>query len=145
MKRILIVVLTLLFTTTLFAQVRPVQNADSLQWDHPGDCLEYRVYIKEVANIIPDGTTYTAQVAAPNLDWVIDGLTHGVKYAVVTAYYDDPTYPVETGPSNEITFRVVGPPTNLRISDLSPAGNIVFFYNGFAAETEAEWLERIVD
>jgi len=116
MKRLLILAAVLLFAVQIAAQVPAVQNASRLEWDHSDDGVtEYRVYIQVVPGVSPDGTSYVAQVAHPSLEWLIQGLTPGIKYAVCTAYYADTAPPTETGPSNEIVFRVLETPTNFRV------------------------------
>ncbi len=77
--------------------------------------LEFRMYVSDTPGIVPDGTSFTAQIAAADRIWTIVGLTPGQKYAVATVLYDAG----ESGPSNEVAF-VVPPsvlpvPTNLHV------------------------------
>jgi hypothetical protein len=118
------------------AQVPVVTNASKIQWDH--DLVlssEFRIYIAETPNILPDGTSFVAQVAVPALEWLIQGLTPGHKYCVVTAYGSGP---MESGPSNEVEFIVFNAPLNLRIIIAEQLGidakphKSVLFLSGYA-------------
>jgi hypothetical protein len=87
----------------------PVVEAgiDGLEWEDPdnvpGVVDSYRVYLKDQPNIVPDGASFVAEVAAPTKTWTIEG-DPGTKYAAVTAY--DADGPDESGPSNEIEFAI---------------------------------------
>ncbi len=119
-----------------YAQTVVVQG-NKLEWDHPGmpmGTVTYRVYTELTPGIVPDGTSFIAEVADPTKEWPIQGLTVGSQYfSVVSAYHDDGVgNTVESGPSNEIDFLVFGPPTNYRIA----------MYNlGFGAEEIDNYLK----
>ena len=124
MKKLLTVIgltIALLFTPGLSdvaqAQVGPViSSASFLEWDYAsgqeGIIQEFRVYLSNTPSIVPDGTSFTAQVAYPTLEWAIVG-NAGQYYAVVTAATVTPT--VESSPSNEVAFYILDAPVNLGI------------------------------
>lgn len=97
------------------AQIVVVPQASRLAWDYDiaADYVaQFNIYLSRTATIVPDGNP-TASVAWPDLEWVIDGAP-GRWYAVVTAVATD-VEATESGPSNEIAFVVMGPPTNLTV------------------------------
>jgi len=97
----------------ILLQVPVVNSASFLKWDdgNIGIATESRVYIERTSNIIPDGTP-DASVGVGLLEWAIDA-GNGKWFAVVTAF--DPVSGIESGPSNEISFHVLGPPGNPRV------------------------------
>lgn len=104
------------------AQEGPVvSSASFLEWDYAagqeGVVSEFRVYLAGAPGIVPDGLSYTAQVAYPALTWAIVGDV-GQYYAVCTAYT---VGGVESGPSNEVAFYILDAPVNLRVADTAAA------------------------
>ncbi|MHA2266030.1 MAG: hypothetical protein ACXAEN_26860 [Candidatus Thorarchaeota archaeon] len=114
-----LVVLTALLSWSVPADAQViVTSAYKLAWDNTneaGATDSTRVYLDRNAGIVPDGTSFVANVAEGVNEWPIS-TQRGRWYAVATfAYTDMDGNPRETGPSNEETFIVVGPPGNLRI------------------------------
>ncbi len=105
----------LFFAAPLTAQIGPVVNSASfLEWDYDlggGVVDEFRVYLSRDPAIVPDGNP-TAAVAVPTLEWAITA-ANGQWHAVVTAY--DAETDLESAPSDEIQFWVLGKPDNLRV------------------------------
>lgn len=118
MKRLLLFLSPILLcATALLAQDGTVVNrASRLMWDNDnpvGTVTSFRVYVKETPSIVPDGTSFVAEVPGDTLEWYITS-DIGSHWAVVTAVNDDGTTVIETGPSNEVHYVVIGPPKNLR-------------------------------
>ena len=114
--------LTLLVFTLLSAistaQTPIVTSAYFLEWDNPnppGAVEETRIYLSSTPNIIPDGASFTGVVTGDVNRWAISALP-GTYYAVVTFKSTGPdNEEIETPPSNEIVFTILGTPSNLRI------------------------------
>jgi hypothetical protein len=125
MKRVLLTVLFLLVACTAMAQPPVVvPQASKLAWDdtnEQGAVTKFRVYVFNTPGVVPDGVSYIAEVPAdPNqptpavYEWLISS-GKGSYWAVATAVSDDGVTVIETGPSNEVHYVVIGPPTNLRV------------------------------
>lgn len=126
--KLLIPTLTLLLimttTSSLWAQPPVVGKASKLLWDDPnpaGAVTQFRLYIAGAPGVIPDGVSFVVEVPA---DTTVPGQTYewtisspiGSHWAVVTAVNDDGVSQiVETGPSNEVHYVVIGPPINPRV------------------------------
>ena len=95
------------------AQFTVVNSASLIRWDdgNVGIDTETRVYLERNAGVVPDGLP-DASVGVAILEWAIIA-DNGRWYAVVTAF--DPVSGIESGPSNEISFHVLGPPGNTRV------------------------------
>jgi hypothetical protein len=94
-----------------------VSKASKLAWDDsnpPGSVTSFRVYVQDTPGITPDGLSYASEIPGGTLEWTIDSDV-GSHYAVVTAVNDDGTTVIETGPSNEVHYVVIGPPNNVRV------------------------------
>lgn len=114
-KLALFTVAFLLCTSLGISQTIVVPKAARLAWDYDETTdyvAQFNVYLSRTATIIPDGNP-TAMVAWPVKEWVIDAQP-GRWHAVVTAVGTD-AEATESGPSNEITFIVIGAPGNLRV------------------------------
>ncbi len=94
-------------------QVPVVNSASFIEWDdgNPGIVTETLVYISRDPGIVPDANPI-AVVGSGIFEWAVTA-GNGRWNAVVTAR--DPVSGIESGPSNEITFHVIGPPGNPRI------------------------------
>lgn len=119
----LALLLTPVFSGDVQAQVGPVvSSASFLEWDYAsgqeGIIQEFRVYLSNTANIIPDGTSFTAQVPYPTLEWAIVG-NAGQYYAIVTAV--TVVGSIESGPSNEVAYYILDAPVNLGIRSAAAA------------------------
>jgi len=107
------------FTVATTASAQPiVTSAYFLEWDNPnpaGAIDETRIYLSATPNITPDGNP-TGVVTGDVNRWAITAAP-GTYYAVVTFKATGPdNAEIETPPSNEITFIVIGSPSNLRIT-----------------------------
>jgi hypothetical protein len=95
-----------------------VSSAYNLAWDNVNELSAIghsRVYLSRSSGIVPDGISFVAEFAEGTYEWPIVA-ANGRWYAVVTFTFTDPFGTlVETPPSDEITFIVVGRPTNERI------------------------------
>jgi hypothetical protein len=110
----LVLCLTII-TPSLFSQT-VVGNGTQATWDYDVTAAgveTFRIYASRTPGIIPDGTSFIAEVAFPSLVWTILTPSPGRWYLVVTA--SNATVGVESGPSNELEIIVIGKPTNLRI------------------------------
>ena len=109
----------ILFTAITIAQTPIVTSAYFLEWDNPnspGAVEETRIYLSSTPNITPDGTSFTGVVTGDVNRWAISAAP-GTYYAVVTFKATGPdNEEIETPPSNEITFTILGNPANLRIT-----------------------------
>ena len=114
----MILFLVFTMTTTANAQTPIVTSAYFLEWDNPnppGAVEETRIYLSSTPNIIPDGASFTGVVTGDVNRWAISALP-GTYYAVVTFKSTGPdNEEIETPPSNEIVFTILGTPSNLRI------------------------------
>jgi hypothetical protein len=126
--RTLTIVLVLMgfFAAPAVAQnVYVVPASSSLAWDYDvtADYIsEFGVYLSRSSGILPDGAPdfRVAWPGPPPIDpaalyWTIDATVQpGRWHAVVTAFgLDDPA--TESGPSNEVSFIILGPPGGLRV------------------------------
>jgi hypothetical protein len=116
--------LMLLASSIVWAQPPVVGKASKLLWDDPnpaGAVTQFRIYAAGAPGVVPDGVGFVAEVPAATTlpgqtyEWTIDSPI-GSHWAVVTAVNDDGVSQiVETAPSNEVHYVVIGPPTNPRI------------------------------
>lgn len=123
MKKLLAVLSFSLFAVAAVAQPPVVSQASKLAWDDPNEPLavtKFRIYIQETPVVVPDGVSFVAEIAGSTsqpmqtYEWLIaSGI--GSHWAVVTAVNDVGPVLIETGPSNEFHYVVIGPPRNLRI------------------------------
>ncbi len=126
LKRVglLALVLFVILPSNMFGQ-QVVNEASNTAWDYDtsvSHVTEFRIYVSDTPGIVPGvapNELPTRTVAFPTLTDVITepGRT-AVYYAVCTAYS---TANLESGPSNEIDFIVLGSPKNFRIADLMSA------------------------
>ena len=103
-----VILLSMLQTGTV------VTTTDFVRWDdgNPGLPTETFVYLERSPGVIPDGLP-DATVGTGLLEWAITAAS-GQWHAAVTAF--DPVSGLESGPSNEIQFWVLGPPGNARVA-----------------------------
>jgi hypothetical protein len=121
----LIVFLFVLMCAVPVAAQQVVNEASNMMWNYDTTVThvaEFRIYVSDTPGIVPGvapNDVPTRSVAFPTLSSVIiEPARTAVYYAVCTAYSTDG---VESGPSNEISFIVLGNPQNFRISDLMDA------------------------
>lgn len=114
-----------LFAAPLVSAQVVVNEASNMAWDYDvtaTNVAEFRVYVSDTPGIVPGvapNVVPTRSVAFPTLTSVItEPARTAVYYAVCTAYTSSG---VESGPSNEISFIVLGSPQNFRIADLMNA------------------------
>jgi len=111
--------INLVLAILIQASVPVVNSASFIQWDdgNVGVATQTRVYLERTSGIVPDGTP-DASVGIGLLQWAITA-GNGKWFAVITAF--EPVSGLESGPSNEISFHVLGPPGNPRIVLPPPA------------------------
>jgi hypothetical protein len=116
MKKALAVFSILVFFCVSVSAQTVVSKAGKLAWDDPnpaGAVTSFRVYVADTPGVAPDGLSFVAEVPGGTLEWTIASDV-GSHHAVVTAVNDDGTTVIETGPSNEVHYVVIGPPGNNR-------------------------------
>ncbi len=126
MKKLVITLVFLLLSTLSAAQsIIVVPQSSSLVWDYDINAdyiAEFGIYLSRTAGIVPDGNPdfRVAWPGVPPIDpaalyWTIDAtVPNGRNYAVVTAIGND-VDATESGPSNEVTFVIIGPPGNVQV------------------------------
>lgn len=116
MKKLLILTTVLLLALSCVADAQVVVGkASKLLWDDPnpvGSVTQFRVYAQRTPIVIPDGVSFVAEITVT--EWTISS-DIGSWWVVVTAVNDDGTSVVESGPSNEVHYIVIGPPTDVRV------------------------------
>ncbi len=117
-QSVAMVLLVLLLAVGAFAEGPVVTSAYKLAWDYveapEAPATEFRLYLSRTAGIVPDGNPTTI-VGPTEREWIISSVP-GQWHAVVTILSDT----VESGPSNEVAFFVLPPPTNLRVEPVVP-------------------------
>lgn len=109
----LAIVWTLALVVCAAAEGPIITPTHQLAWDYDAtgvNLLEFRMYLGATPSIVPDGTSFVAQISAADRVWIIVA-GPGQNYAVVTALIQEG----ESGPSNEVAFVVAPIPSNLRI------------------------------
>jgi hypothetical protein len=122
LRKTLIAMLFVLMCALPVAAQQVVNEASNMVWDYDTNVThvaEFRIYVSDTPGIVPGvapNDVPTRSVAFPTLSSVItEPARTAVYYAVCTAYSTDG---VESAPSNEIDFIVLGSPSNFRISEL---------------------------
>lgn len=115
MKKAFVVLALLFFCVSVSAQVI-VSQASRVAWDDPnppGVATSFRVYLSQTPGIVPDGTSFIAEVPGDTHEWLISS-GPGAYYCVITLVNDNGISVIETGPSNEVWYRVPSPLENAR-------------------------------
>jgi hypothetical protein len=117
MKKVFATLALFMFLCVTAASQTVVSKAGKLAWDDPnlaGTVTQFRVYVGNTPGVVPDGVSFVAEIPGGTLEWTIAS-DIGSHHAVVTAVNDDGTTVIETAPSNEVHYVVIGPPGNTRV------------------------------